>query len=149
MRQDRTYHEMQTLADALFVAGTWGQYNLRACLCCERLARRMQAIVEAHRDPEQVSWGMARYFGGSASAVDAAMPNMRSYVARRAREDAEVSTAYPRSGAAAAAPHPTARAANMAVDDGVLPLADGGGVSPQRGRGRGGRRGRGLPPAHG
>ena len=136
-RTDRTFHELQTLVDALHLAGTWDQYNLGASLCCERLARRVQAICDAHRDPEHVSWTSAGYYAGSASAADAVMPSMRNYVARRAREEADINAAHYR----AAPQQPGRVAAAAAVDEGGLPPA---GTRPPKGRGRG--KGRGLGP---
>ena len=136
-RTDRTFHELQTLVDALHLAGTWDQYNLGASLCCERLARRIQAICDAHRDPEHVSWSFARYYAGSSSATDAVMPSMRNYVARRAREDADIHAAHSR----ATTQQPGQAAASAAVDEGGVPPA---GARPPKGRGRG--KGRGLGP---
>ena len=64
-RSDRTYRELQTLSDALHLAGTWYEHNMGASSCCERIGRRIQAICDAYQDAEFVTWNFAHFHGGS------------------------------------------------------------------------------------
>ena len=45
---DRLAHEMHVLADCLFHAATYDQLNVGSVVCLEVVARRLQAIVDAH-----------------------------------------------------------------------------------------------------
>jgi len=107
------------------------------------LCRRIAAIVEAHASSGRPTWEHAKYYAGTAAAEEVVAPALRSQVLRRAREDAELSTARSRG-------IPRGAATDKADADGT---ADGGGGSGgargSRGAGRGrAKGGRGdQPPA--
>eukprot|EP00959_Pyramimonas_sp_CCMP1952_P438856 9188030-Pyramimonas_sp.AAC.1 len=56
----------------------------------ERLARRIQVITGAHAVPgAPANWRMARYLTGETGPGDVVAPELRSFGAKRAKEDAE------------------------------------------------------------
>ena len=99
---DRTHHEIAVLIEAIYVAGCMDQINMPALQSFEVLGRRVQSIVDAHSaDSQRPQWSNARLFSGVGSAVDAISPELRQYVARRAKDEAEVETMRQRSRALA------------------------------------------------
>ena len=136
---ERVYHELSLLLELFYVGGTYDQLNLPALCCFEVAARRIQSIVDAYAgDPSRPSWANARLYSGVGQAEDLVAPELRHYVARRAKEESDVESMRQRvrglpSGAAA-----------EAAKEGALPKA-GEGAGQPKGRGRG--RGRGQPPS--
>ena len=59
---DRTTHELRTLCDALWSAGSYDQLNLGALSTLEIISRRVAVIVEAYQDPAKPNWATARYY---------------------------------------------------------------------------------------
>ena len=47
-RRDRAWHEMNSLIEALYVAGTYDQVNVGALVCLEVVSRRLLQYVEAY-----------------------------------------------------------------------------------------------------
>ena len=90
---DRVYHEVSTLVDAIYHAGTYDQYNLGCSICVEVLARRIQSIVDAYSNPGRIDFTQARHFIGSGSLEDAIDPALRDFVARKSKDEAEIQNA--------------------------------------------------------
>ncbi|CAK0904383.1 unnamed protein product [Prorocentrum cordatum] len=86
---DRVAHEMRTLVESLWLAGTVDQVNIGGLLCIEAICRRMAGIVAAYANPAKPPWDLTRYYTGQLSAEDVVGPEMRSFVSRRAKEDRE------------------------------------------------------------
>ena len=74
------HHELATLIDALYYAGSVDCLNLGGLLCLEVIARRLESIVEAFRDrQEQANWDTAKYLAGRKSAMDCVSSRLRSW----------------------------------------------------------------------
>ena len=132
-RGDRTFHELSVLVEALLLGGCYDQLNLSALQSFEKISRRIQIIIEAHKPGQAPSWQMARYLGGEASIGDAVSPALRSYGVRRAREDYEVQNARSR----------VLNNKKGKDDDDGAPGGDGGDGDTPHGQGRGASMGRG------
>ena len=87
---DRTYHELKVLGDALFYAGTFDQLNIPALISMEVVCRRIQAIVDAYSHPSRPSWENAKIFAGQGSPEDIVSPSFRSYAAKRNKDELEL-----------------------------------------------------------
>lgn len=132
---DRVYHELSVLLEMYFVAGTFDQINVPSLVCFEVAARRVQSVVDAHSaDGQKPSWGSAQLFSESGNPDALIAPELRQYVARRAREEAEIEATRQRS-----------RTLSLAVDAGAsggLPRANewgAGGAVGGKGKGKGER----------
>ncbi|CAK0908876.1 unnamed protein product, partial [Prorocentrum cordatum] len=89
-RQDRIYHELEVLCHALLLAGSYDHLNLGGLRSMGRLARRIQVITDAHSVPgAPANWRMARCLTGETGPSDAVAPELRSFGAKKAKEDAE------------------------------------------------------------
>ncbi|CAK0875901.1 unnamed protein product, partial [Prorocentrum cordatum] len=89
-RTDRIYHELEVLCHALLLAGACDQVNLGGLRSLERLARRIQVTADAHSVPgAPANWRMARYLTGAMGPGDVVAPELRSFGAKRAKEDTE------------------------------------------------------------
>ena len=95
-KSDRTYHELSVLTEVMLIGGSFDQINLSALQSFEKVARRVQIIIEAHRPGQAPQWQMAKYLGGDSSLGDGVSPALRSYGSWRAREDFEVQSARSR-----------------------------------------------------
>ena len=88
---DRTVHELRTLTEAIYMAGTYDQLNLGGVLALEILSRRVHAIVEAYAGgASRPHWGLAKFLTCEASAEDAVSSELRSYAAKRAKEESDI-----------------------------------------------------------
>lgn len=88
---DRVYHELPTLIDSLELLVTYDQVNIANLAGVEVMARRLQTVFDAYElNPRRSNFEAAKYFSGMGSATDAVAPELRSFVARKARDDAEV-----------------------------------------------------------
>jgi hypothetical protein len=105
---DRVYHELSTLVDAIYHAGTYDQYNVGCSICVEVLARRIQSIVDAYSNPGRIDFTQARLFVGTSSLEDAIDPALRNYVARRSKDEAEIQNAREKARALAGPATPAA-----------------------------------------
>ena len=104
---DRVYHELSTLVDAIYHAGTYDQYNLGCSIVVEVIARRIQSIVDAYSNPGRIDFTQARHFVGTSSLEDAVDPALRNYVARKSKDEAEIQNARDKARALAATPSPS------------------------------------------
>ena len=103
--KDRTHHELTTLVQALWLAGTYDGLNLGGIAALESIARRLVTIVEAYRSgpaPGQASWESARYLTGVVDPFDVVSPELRAFANRAARDEAERHVAMTRGRAAGA-----------------------------------------------
>ena len=126
------------LCDAVHYGATYDQLNLPSLAMAEVLSRRIELICEAYSNPSKPCWDAARYYVGVGTLEDVVPASFRSYVARRARDDAEIANARSRTSQLRGAP---GGGATSPGDPGEG-LPDAG-----RGRGRGRGRSRAVPPA--
>jgi hypothetical protein len=90
-KRDRIYHELTTLIEVLWVAGTYDQLNVGGLMSLEVVARRILAIVDAHsKGLESPNWDNAKYYSGLSGLADIAPMELRHYVHRAAKEDHDV-----------------------------------------------------------
>ena len=87
----RVTHELRLITEVLQLAGTFDQLNFSSLSSTELIARRIQPTVEAHAiSPQKPCYDNASLFAGQGSSVDGVCPELKSFVARKAREDAEI-----------------------------------------------------------
>ena len=146
-RTDRLHHELATLIDALYYAGSVDCLNLGGLLCLEVIARRLESIVEALRDgQEQANWDTAKYLAGRKSAMDCVSSQLRSWASSQVQNEARVQSYRTRARGLTTRGGPVAEDdygddGATAPDGGRPPPAGGKGKKP-KGRGRGGGRGK-------
>ena len=124
-RSDRLHHELSTLIDTLYYAGSVDQLNLGGLLCLEIVARRLEAIVEALRDgADNANWDTAKYLAGRRSAMDCVSSGLRSWASTQVQNEMRVQSYRTRARGL------TGRAADTFEDDG----GDDGAAAPSGGR---------------
>ncbi|CAK0857819.1 unnamed protein product, partial [Prorocentrum cordatum] len=77
---DRARHELTTLAQALWLAGTYDGLNSGGGAALESIARRLVTVVEAYRSgpaPGQASWESSRCLTGVVGPFDVASLELR------------------------------------------------------------------------
>ena len=90
-RTDRLHHELATLVDTLYYAGSVDQLNIGGNLCLEIVARRLESIVEALRDgQDQANWDTAKYLSGRRSAIDCVSSGLRSWASSQVQNEMRV-----------------------------------------------------------
>ena len=138
---DRVMHELRVLMDILWYGGTYDQLNLTSLASMETASRRIQSIVDAYSTGGSAGpdWGNSKLFSGYKSPDDLVSPLLRSWAAKKGKEEVELHNA--RSKMRELRTVPSYEAAG-AVTDGALPAPGG------RAKGRKGDkgRGRGLQP---
>ncbi|CAE7243495.1 pksN [Symbiodinium natans] len=89
---DRTAHEVRSLVEALWLGGCYDQLNMPSLASFEAIGRRLQTIVEAYSNGANgvPDWGHARLFTGAVSADDVVSAELRSWAARRGKEEVEL-----------------------------------------------------------
>ena len=88
---ERVYHELSVLCETLYVGGTYDQLNMPSLVSFEVIARRIQSIVDAYSgDPSRPQRANARLYSGVGSALDMVAPDLKHYVAKKAKDEAEV-----------------------------------------------------------
>ena len=89
--RERTSVEMTFLMDTLYYAGCYDQLNMGSLACLENVGRRICQIVEAYAtDSARPNWSSAKYYMGQQGAADCVPMGLRSYVARKAKDAAEL-----------------------------------------------------------
>lgn len=89
--QDRVKHELRCLMDVLHYGGTYDQLNLPILASFETVARRVQCIVDAYSaGGSSPDWGNAKLFTNYVGPDDVVMPQLRSWAARRGKEEVEL-----------------------------------------------------------
>ena len=92
--QDRVKHELRCLMEAFYLGGTFDQLNLPVLGCFETLARRVQCIVDAYAQGAGApDWGNARLFTGYSGPDDLIMPQLKTWAARKGKEEVELQQA--------------------------------------------------------
>ena len=117
--KDRTFHELSTLVEVIYVAGTYDCLNVGALASIEIVMRRIISIVEAHAVGSTPDWGNSRYYSGTANPLDLVPRELRHHVTREAKDDLEVQQMRQKSKSAAAIVD--AHWVSGAVDSGGLP----------------------------
>ena len=65
--------------------------NLGSLVSMELCGLRLQTIIDAYEtNPKQPSFDHAKYFSGMPSSSDAVSPSLRSFAAKKARDEAEI-----------------------------------------------------------
>ena len=140
--QDRVKHELRCLMDVLHFGGTYDQLNLPILASFETVARRVQCIVDAYSaGGSSPDWGNAKLFTNYVGPDDVVMPQLRSWAARRGKEEVELYQARNRM--------KELKKHSMVVEEAATSIADGsvaagGGPKPKRRP-----RGKGLEPPAG
>eukprot|EP00971_Amphidinium_carterae_P330336 6463317-Amphidinium_carterae.1 len=65
-------------------------FNLGALVSLEIIARRIAVIMEAYFNPQRPSWEVSKYYTGVASIDDGIAPSLRTFVAKRAKEESDL-----------------------------------------------------------
>lgn len=77
--------------DVLNYGGCYDQLNLPILACFETVARRVQCIVDAYSaGGSSPDWGNAKLFTGYVGPDDVVMPQLRTWAARRGKEEVEL-----------------------------------------------------------
>ena len=88
---DRIYHEMKVLMESLELFGSYDQLNLGSLAGVERMCRRLQTIFDAYDvNPAKPNFESAKLFSGMGAEMDPVAPELRSHVAKKARDEAEI-----------------------------------------------------------
>ena len=137
---DRVMHELRCLTDVIYFGATYDQLNLPVLASMEVIARRVQSIVEAYASgpPGNPDWSNSKLFTGYQGPDDLVSPSLRSWAARKGKEEVEISQARARMRELkkTAANTSTVDEAALAVAEGSLPPGAGPKRRP-RGRGKG------------
>ena len=82
--RDRTWHELSTLVQVIYLAATFDALNLGALASVEMVARRIAAIAEAHRGGANAvpRWEATRHIVGVTDPYDLVSAELRGHVAR-------------------------------------------------------------------
>ena len=138
--QDRVKHELRCLMDVFYYGGTFDQLNMPVLASFEAAARRIQCIVDAYSAGGSAApdWGNAKLFTGYVGPDDLVMPQLKTWAARRGKEEVELHQARNRM-KELKKPSNAADESAHAVADGSLPA----GAKPKPKRGA---RGKGLEP---
>ena len=132
---DRVMHEMRCLIDILYHGATFDQLNLPVLASMETASRRIQCIVEAYASGTGTpDWSNAKLYTCHTGPDDLVSPQLRSWAARKGKEEVELATARARMKELKKLPAAIEESAAAAAD-GALP-----GAQPSRrprGRGRG------------
>ena len=138
--QDRVKHELRCLMDILYLGGSYDQLNMPVLASFETASRRVQCIVDAYSaGGSSPDWGNAKLFTGYQTPEDLVMPQLRTWAARRGKEEVELYQARHRM-RELRKPGGASDEAAGAVADGSLPA---GGSAPKPKRRP---RGKGLEP---
>ena len=92
---DRVMHEMRSLMDCMEHAACYDQLNLPCLASMETVGRRVQSIVDAYQSGSTSApdWGAAKIISGYQSPEDLVMPQLRSWAAKRGKEEVELAAA--------------------------------------------------------
>lgn len=89
--QDRVKHELRCLMDVLYYGGVYDQVNMPVLASFESVARRVQCIVDAYStSSSSPDWSNAKLFTGYTAPEDLVMPQLKSWAARRGKEEVEL-----------------------------------------------------------
>ena len=92
-KSDRVFHEMTNLVEVVYLGGTYDQLNMPACVCFEKVSRRLQTIIDAYSAGGGTpNWQMARYYDGRAGVGEGVSPSLRTWGLRRAKDEYDVNS---------------------------------------------------------
>lgn len=136
---DRVMFELRTLIEILYLGGVYDQLNMASLSSFESAARRIQSIVDAYASGTSGApdWGAARIISGYKGPDDAVSPTLRTWAAKKGKEEVELAQARTKIREAKKGLLGIEEAAATAVADGVLPAGAGPKPKPKRGRGKG------------
>ena len=125
---DRVMHEMRVLMECLEHGGSYDQLNLASLACMETISRRVQSIVDAYNSGSSSApdWGAARILSGYQGPEDVVTPGLRSWAAKKGKEEVEL--------AAARAKIREHKKLSIPTDEAAKAIADG---NPPQGGGEG------------
>ena len=108
--------------------GSYDQLNLASLACVETISRRVQSIVDAYNSGSSSApdWGAARILSGYQGPEDVVMPGLRSWAAKKGKEEVEL--------AAARAKIREHKKLSIPTDEAAKAIADG---NPPQGGGEG------------
>ena len=135
--------ELRTLIEIFYLGGVYDQLNMASLASFEAASRRIQSIVDAYSAGSSASpdWGAARIISGYRGPDDAVSPTLRSWAARKGKEEVELAQARAKIRETRKGLLTTEDSAADAVASGSLP----GGGAPKPNPKRKGR-GKGLEP---
>jgi len=87
---ERVCHELRTLADIIYLTGTFDQLNLASLAGIELAGRRLQLLCDAYQNPSKPNWESARLFVGLPDVSDVVTKEMRQHVSSRAQQEAAI-----------------------------------------------------------
>eukprot|EP00438_Fugacium_kawagutii_P022866 Skav226462 [mRNA] locus=scaffold1781:97140:98588:+ [translate_table: standard] len=90
---DRVMFELRTLIEIVHLGGTYDQLNMSSLASFESAARRIQSIVDAYSAGSTPDWGAARIITGYRGPDDAVSPQLRTWAARKGKEEVELAQA--------------------------------------------------------
>ena len=92
---DRVMFELRTLIEIFYLGGVYDQLNIASLASFEAASRRIQSIVDAYSAGSAASpdWGAARIISGYRGPDDAVSPTLRSWAARKGKEEVELAQA--------------------------------------------------------
>ena len=136
---DRVMFELRTLIEILHLGGVYDQLNMASLSSFESAARRIQSIVDAYASGSSGApdWGAARIISGYKGPDDAVSPTLRSWAAKKGKEEVELAQARTKIREAKKGLLGIEEAAATAVADGVLPSGAGPKPKAKKGRGKG------------
>eukprot|EP00913_Durusdinium_trenchii_P035428 g33154.t1 len=75
--------------------GSYDQLNLASLACVETISRRVQSIVDAYNSGSSSApdWGAARILSGYQGPEDVVTPGLRSWAAKKGKEEVELAAA--------------------------------------------------------
>eukprot|EP00435_Cladocopium_sp_Y103_P029700 s2867_g7.t1 len=115
--QDRVKHELRCLMDVLYYGGVYDQVNMPVLASFEVVARRVQCIVDAYSSSaSSPDWSNAKLFTGYLAPEDLVMPQLKTWAARRGKEEVELFQARNRMKELRRPGHATDEAAQAVAD---------------------------------
>ena len=85
------HHENTTLVEILYQVGTYDPLNTEAAASHEIVSRRLITIVETtSKGLDSSNWETARHYTGTSTIFDLAPHELRTYVSRAAKDEAEI-----------------------------------------------------------
>lgn len=78
--------------DVLYLGGTFDQLNMPVLASFETVAKRIHSIVDAYSAGSSGApdWGNAKLFAGYTGSEDVVMPQLKTWAARRGKEEVEL-----------------------------------------------------------
>ena len=140
--KDHLYHEVTTLVEILYEGGTYNQLNVGAVASLEIASRRLIAIVEAtSKGLDSPNWETARHYTGTSTIFDLAPNELRAFVTRAAKDEAEIDCVRTRGRYVSRAAEAAAVGGLPRLDDMATAVVKGAGKEKGKRKTKGGRGG--------